>query len=91
VGLTGLFLTCSYRGKEFVRVGYYVNIEYSDPELQGQEPKPNPPIIDKLQRSIMAGAREREREREREACRGAWRCAALCCAIVRVSVAQRCC
>jgi histone chaperone ASF1 len=50
LGVTALLLTCSYKGKEFVRVGYYVNIEYTDPELLDPErPPPNPPIIDKLQ------------------------------------------
>ena len=28
VGVTVLFITCSYREKEFVRIGYYVNNEY---------------------------------------------------------------
>eukprot|EP00878_Enallax_costatus_P004617 GHUV01004862.1.p1 GENE.GHUV01004862.1~~GHUV01004862.1.p1 ORF type:complete len:247 (+),score=84.30 GHUV01004862.1:366-1106(+) len=54
LGVTALLLTCSYKGTEFVRVGYYVNIEYTDPELAEAEIKPNPPIISKLQRSIMA-------------------------------------
>ncbi|CAH1773610.1 unnamed protein product [Owenia fusiformis] len=52
VGVTVILLTCSYRGKEFIRVGYYVNNEYSDPEM-----KENPPVtpeIDKLQRNILA-------------------------------------
>lgn len=31
VGVTVVLLTCSYRGHEFIRVGYYVNNEYSDP------------------------------------------------------------
>jgi hypothetical protein len=48
--VTALLLTCSYKGKEFVRVGYYVNVEYTDAELLDPErPPPNPPIIDKLQ------------------------------------------
>ena len=38
VGVTVVLLTCSYRTKEFIRVGYYVNNEYNDPEL-----KENPP------------------------------------------------
>lgn len=54
LGVTALLLTCSYKGAEFVRVGYYVNIEYTDPELAEAEVKPNPPVISKLQRSIMA-------------------------------------
>lgn len=33
VGVTVVLLTCSYRNQEFIRVGYYVNVEYSDPEL----------------------------------------------------------
>lgn len=52
--MTGLLLTCSYKGEEFVRVGYYVNIEYTDPEVDPEHP-PNPPRIDQLQRSIVAG------------------------------------
>lgn len=31
VGVTVLLLTCSYRNNEFIRIGYYVNNEYSDP------------------------------------------------------------
>ena len=38
VGVTVILLTCSYRRQEFIRVGYYVNNEYGDPEL-----KENPP------------------------------------------------
>ncbi|KAH9523460.1 Histone chaperone asf1 [Bulinus truncatus] len=38
MGVTVVLLTCSYRGKEFIRVGYYVNNEYDDPEF-----KENPP------------------------------------------------
>jgi hypothetical protein len=46
VGVTVVLLTCSYRGKEFVRVGYYVNNEYSDPELR--EVPPTTPQYDKV-------------------------------------------
>lgn len=52
VGVTVVLLTCSYRGKEFVRVGYYVNNEYNDPELR--ENPPSTPQFDKLQRNILA-------------------------------------
>lgn len=52
VGVTVVLLTCSYRGKEFVRVGYYVNNEYNDPELR--ENPPSIPQFDKLQRNILA-------------------------------------
>jgi histone chaperone ASF1 len=50
VGVTVVLITASYRDQEFVRVGYYVNNEYEDPEL-----KDNPPIepmFDKLVRTI---------------------------------------
>ncbi|CAH0482550.1 unnamed protein product [Peronospora belbahrii] len=52
VGVTVALVTCSYRGREFVRVGYYVNNDYADPFLLE-----NPPArvdISKLQRNILA-------------------------------------
>jgi len=52
VGVTVVLLTCSYRGKEFIRVGYYVNNSYTDPELT--ENPPATPLYDKLQRNILA-------------------------------------
>lgn len=45
-------LTCSYRGQEFVRVGYFINNEYTDPELK--EVPPPKPLFDKLTRNILA-------------------------------------
>ncbi|XP_065657539.1 histone chaperone asf1b isoform X1 [Hydra vulgaris] len=51
-GVTVILLTCSYKGAEFIRVGYYVNTDYSDPEL-----RENPPptiIYEQLQRNILA-------------------------------------
>lgn len=51
-GVTVILLTCAYRGKEFIRVGYYVNNEYLEEELQ-QDP-PMVPDIEKIQRSILA-------------------------------------
>ena len=39
VGVTVVLLTCSYRNKEFIRVGYYVNNEYTDPELRENPPE----------------------------------------------------
>lgn len=38
VGVTVVLLTCAYKGCEFVRVGYYVNNEYSDPEMAENTP-----------------------------------------------------
>ena len=42
VGVTVALITCTYRGQEFIRIGYYVNNEYTDPELRENPPlKPN--------------------------------------------------
>ncbi|XP_070562700.1 histone chaperone ASF1A-like [Ptychodera flava] len=52
VGVTVVLLTCSYRNNEFVRVGYYVNNEYTDPELR--ENPSTVPQFDKMTRNILA-------------------------------------
>ncbi|KAJ8929461.1 hypothetical protein NQ314_017841 [Rhamnusium bicolor] len=52
IGVTVVLLTCSYRGQEFIRVGYFINNEYSDPELR--ENLPSPPQFDKVVRNILA-------------------------------------
>lgn len=36
--MTVVLLTCSYRGEEFVRVGYYVNSDFADPALRENPP-----------------------------------------------------
>lgn len=66
VGVTVILLTASYKNKEFVRVGYYVNTEYDDPELRALysdselitdemiQARPDPPIIPKLVRNVLA-------------------------------------
>ena len=46
VGVTVVLLTCSFQSNEFVRVGYYVNNEYTDPELA--ENPPAKPIFEKV-------------------------------------------
>ena len=46
MGVTVVLLTCSYKGNEFVRVGFYVNNEYSDSELA--ENMPAKPIFEKV-------------------------------------------
>jgi len=51
VGVTVVLLTCGYKGQEFVRVGYYVNNSYTDPEMQ--ESPPDTPVFEKLQRNIL--------------------------------------
>ena len=45
-----VLITASYRDQEFVRVGYYVNNEYEDPELR--ENPPTEPKFDKLIRTV---------------------------------------
>ena len=53
VGVTAVLLTCSYKdNQEFLRVGYYVNIEYDSPELN--ENPPARPDISRLTRHILA-------------------------------------
>lgn len=52
IGVTVILLTCSYDGREFVRVGYYVNNEYTEPELD--ENPPAKPVIEKIRRNILA-------------------------------------
>jgi len=52
LGVTVILLTCSYDEREFVRVGYYVNNEYSDPTLNDDPPAK--PEVEKVRRSILA-------------------------------------
>ncbi|KAL6481983.1 hypothetical protein MHYP_G00100630 [Metynnis hypsauchen] len=52
VGVTVVLITCTYRGQEFIRIGYYVNNEYTDPELR--ENPPIKPAYSQLQRNILA-------------------------------------
>lgn len=54
VGVTVVLLTCNYRRQEFVRVGYYVNNDYLDPEMK--ENPPEQPQFDKMQRNILASS-----------------------------------
>lgn len=52
VGVTVVLLTCSYRGQEFVRVGYFINNEYSEQELR--ENPPAKPLFHQMTRNILA-------------------------------------
>ncbi|XP_067934607.1 histone chaperone asf1b-B-like [Watersipora subatra] len=54
VGVTVVLLTCSYRSREFIRVGYYVNNDYTDPEMK--ENPPSVPDYTQLQRNVLATA-----------------------------------
>lgn len=51
LGVTIVLLTCSYRGQEFVRVGYFINNDYAEPELR--ENPPQKPLFDKMSRNIL--------------------------------------
>ena len=52
LGITAILLTCSYRDQEFLKIGYYVNNEYTDAVLI--ENPPETPDTTKIQRSILA-------------------------------------
>lgn len=52
LGVTVVLLTCAYDGREFVRVGYYVNNEYEVEELAADPPAK--PIIEKIRRNILS-------------------------------------
>lgn len=51
LGVTVVLLTGAYDGREFVRVGYYVNNEYDTPELQNEPPKQ--PQLDRIVRNML--------------------------------------
>ncbi|KNC73695.1 hypothetical protein SARC_13747, partial [Sphaeroforma arctica JP610] len=51
MGATVVLLTCSYKGNEFVNVGYYVNNDYNDSELSDDPPEI--PDYTKLFRNIL--------------------------------------
>lgn len=52
LGVTVILLTCAYDGREFVRVGYYVNNEYDSEELINDPPAK--PVIEKIRRNVLA-------------------------------------
>lgn len=52
VSVTVMLLSCSYRDKEFVQVGYYVNNEYDTDELR--ENPPTRVALDHVVRNILA-------------------------------------
>ncbi len=66
LGVTVVLVTCSYKEREFVRVGYYVNNEYHDPnaptekttpeDMEEEKPitLPNPIPLERIQRQILA-------------------------------------
>lgn len=53
LGVTVVLVTCSYREKEFVRVGYYVNNEYAEP-YDEEVGVPKPLDLSKVRRHVLA-------------------------------------
>ena len=53
LGVTVILVTVSYREKEFIRVGYYVNNEYTE-EYDPEVGPPKPLDMDKVVRTILA-------------------------------------
>ena len=53
LGVTVVLVTCSYREKEFVRVGYYVNNEYMEPYDEEIGP-PKPLDMNKVRRCVLS-------------------------------------
>ena len=51
LGVAALILTGSYNDQEFVRVGYYQNTEYDNPEMREAE-NITPIVNERLQRDI---------------------------------------
>lgn len=52
LGVTVILLTCAYDGREFVRVGYYVNNEYESEEMNADPPAK--PVLEKVRRNVLA-------------------------------------
>ncbi|KAG6027617.1 hypothetical protein E4U41_000878 [Claviceps citrina] len=52
LGVTVILLTCAYDGREFVRVGYYVNNEYDSEELNADPPAK--PIVERVRRNMLS-------------------------------------
>lgn len=50
--MTVVLLKCYYRSSEFLRVGFYVNNEYDNPEMQ--ENPPTPHDVARINRNILA-------------------------------------
>ncbi|RSH79758.1 Histone chaperone asf1 [Apiotrichum porosum] len=53
LGVTVIIITASYRDKEFVRVGYYVNTDYEDEQLRIEPP--SKVLWDQLYRNVLIG------------------------------------
>lgn len=54
LGVTVILVTCSFKEREFVRIGYYVNNEYLEEVLDPQVGGPTTLDLQKVQRQILA-------------------------------------
>mmetsp|Transcript_6130 Transcript_6130/g.9245 ORF Transcript_6130/g.9245 Transcript_6130/m.9245 type:complete len:212 (+) Transcript_6130:59-694(+) len=54
IGVTVLLITCSYMDEEFVRIGYYVNNEYTAPDYDPEAGLPPSVDVNYLYRNILA-------------------------------------
>ena len=52
LGVTVILFSCRYLEQEFLRIGYFVNTEYSSPLLN--EAPPDPPLPETLTRTILS-------------------------------------
>ncbi|KAI4109007.1 MAG: hypothetical protein L6R37_000725 [Teloschistes peruensis] len=52
LGVTVILLSCSYDDREFVRVGYYVNNEYDNDEMNNDPPAKT--VMEKVRRNVLA-------------------------------------
>lgn len=50
--MTVILLSCSYDDREFVRVGYYVNNEYDNDEMNNDPPAKT--VMEKVRRNVLA-------------------------------------
>mmetsp|Transcript_37471 Transcript_37471/g.91083 ORF Transcript_37471/g.91083 Transcript_37471/m.91083 type:complete len:294 (+) Transcript_37471:497-1378(+) len=65
LGVTVVLVTCSYKEREFVRVGYYVNNEYHDPNAP-PAPPPLPTTVPAAAPTSTAGGEEAGSEQQQQ-------------------------
>uniref|UniRef100_A0A6U4W771 Anti-silencing function protein 1 n=1 Tax=Hemiselmis andersenii TaxID=464988 RepID=A0A6U4W771_HEMAN len=53
IGVTVVMVQALYKGKEFLRVGYYVKVDYADLQLREEPPEVERPDVELLERNII--------------------------------------
>ena len=71
LGVTVALLSCLYRDKEFIRIGYYVNNEYEDPDAVIVKPGESVEAQDEMDIANSEGEEEEEEENAEEEEEGA--------------------